>query len=81
MSNILGAMATDSITGFKGRVTGVAHYISGCSQALLVPKVGDDGKLPEGHWFDVQRLEIDTLSAITLDNHATPGPDKAPPKR
>lgn len=77
---MLGSTARDRITGFTGVVMGVCDYLSGCSQALLVPPM-QDGKLPESQWFDVQRLEDTGAERIVLDNGATPGCDKAAPKR
>lgn len=74
-----GTKAKDIITGFTGIVTGRTHYISGCSQLLLVPGLDKDGKLQEGAWFDEQRVEaIEGAPSITLDNSKTPGPDRAP---
>lgn len=81
MSNILGTTQRDKITGFSGVVAGFCQYISGCNQALLVPKVDEKGDFKEPHWFDVQRLEQVGTEVITLDNGATPGFDKAAPKR
>lgn len=77
---MLGLTVRDRITGFTGVVTGHCRYISGCHQALVVPRM-QDGKLPESQWFDVQRLEDVGEGRIVLDNGDTPGCDKAAPKR
>lgn len=78
----LGAFAQDRISGFRGRVTGRAEYISGCTQILLVPRVSDDGASRESAWFDEQRLDVEEgQGVITLDNSETPGPDRPAPKR
>jgi hypothetical protein len=78
----LGHTYRDKITGFRGVAVGVVQYLSGCNQALLAPKCGDDGSLRESQWFDLQRLElIDQVPPVTLDNGATPGCDRAAPKR
>lgn len=78
----LGVTAKDKITGFQGVVTGRCEYISGCDQALLIPKVDEKGSHRDGHWFDVQRLEvIPSEPTITLDNGATPGCDMPAPIR
>ena len=74
----LGTKAKDMITGFEGYVTGLVDYLTGCSQALLVPRMKKDGTLPEGQWFDVQRLETLSARRIRLDNGVTPGSDRAP---
>lgn len=76
---ILGKPYRDRITGFSGVAIGFVTYISGCNQALLSPKVGDDGALREAVWFDVQRMEPIDGPTIVLDNGATPGADKAAP--
>lgn len=78
----LGVTVKDKVTGFSGVVTGVVYYITGCNQALVVPKVGKDGSQREAQWFDWQRLDIDRKAKrVVLDNGATPGFDKAAPKR
>jgi hypothetical protein len=80
--SLLGRYGEDRITGFRGRITGVVTYLSGCVQVLLAPKVGEDNKLPDGHFFDIQRIKVDdTVVRMTLDNAATPGFDKLPPSR
>lgn len=81
MKTVLGMTMRDTITGFSGVVTGRAEYISGCAQALLVPKVKDDGALPESHWFDEQRLELLLADQVVLKNGDTPGCDREAPKR
>lgn len=78
---MLGKPVKDIITGFVGHITGVAYYISGCNQALVQPKVKEDGSLKEGSWFDFQRLEPLPGNAVKLDNGDTPGCDMEAPKR
>jgi ascorbate-specific PTS system EIIC-type component UlaA len=77
----LGATYRDKITGFKGVCTGHCQYISGCSQALLAPKIGKDGNAKAAEWFDVQRLDRVKSEIITLDNQQTPGADVPAPIR
>ena len=77
----LGKSYRDKITGFEGVATGHAQYISGCNQALLAPKVDADGGLRNSQWFDVQRLMVVEGATVVLDNGATPGCDRAAPKR
>jgi hypothetical protein len=77
----LGIRAMDRITGFSGVATGRATYLTGCTQILLAPQIDPSGAFREPHWFDEQRLEVDYDSMpLTLDNGATPGPDKPAPK-
>jgi len=77
----LGAEYRDKIGGFKGVCTGYCEYLSGCNQALLIPRVGKDGKAPDGAWYDVQRLERVGKKIVKLDNSKTPGCDMAAPIR
>jgi hypothetical protein len=82
MKAILGATARDIITGFSGVVVGRVEYLTGCNQALLQPKVKDDGALVESVWIDEQRLEpVAGVARVKLDNGATPGFDRPAPKR
>ncbi len=76
----MGSPVSDVITKVDGVVTGIATYISGCTQALITRKVGDDGKVKDQIWIDIQRLEA-TGDAIRLDNGKTPGCDIPAPKR
>ncbi|WP_369913935.1 hypothetical protein AB8810_12975 [Xanthomonas sp. NCPPB 3005] len=79
MSNrILGSTVTDRITGFNGVAVGHVEYLTGCNQTLVVPRVDSEGKLREGQWFDDQRLQVNELASVWLDNSATPGHDAAP---
>jgi hypothetical protein len=77
----LGRTVKDRITGFTGVVTGHVVYISGCNQVLVAPPVDKDGKVPDSHWFDEQRVEYVGGERIVLDNTNTPGPDREAPKR
>jgi hypothetical protein len=73
----LGQKAKDVITGFEGRVTGKAQYLTGCEQALLAPGLKADGDLIGGNWFDEDRLVITDEAMIELPQTAN-GPDLAP---
>lgn len=78
----LGMEIKDEITGFKGVVTGLVDYISGCNQALITPPIEKKtGKIQESQWLDVQRLKQIGKRVIKLDNAETPGCDAPAPKR
>lgn len=77
----LGMQVKDRITEFTGTVVGIINYISGCNQALIVPKVKKDGTITPGEWFDVQRLEVVSTKRIVLNNDKTPGFDQLPTRR
>jgi len=79
---VLGSTVSDKITGFGGVVIGHVQYLTGCNQALVLPKCKPDGAYPDPTWIDEQRLVVDdAVPVVALDNGPSPGFDKAPPKR
>lgn len=78
-----GVTVEDRITKFRGVVTGMVTYITGCDQALVAPQgLNEKGEIRDSAWVDIQRLVVDTsVPKIVLDNTASPGPDKPAPKR
>ena len=70
---VLGMTYEDKITGFTGVCTGICSYLTGCSQALILPRgKGDDHK--EGRWLDIQRLVLDEdKDIVVLDNEDNAG--------
>ncbi len=61
-NSLMGREAEDRITGFKGFITGIASYITGCDQCLLQPKTKKK-EYVEGRWFDANRIIIDIDSS------------------
>jgi hypothetical protein len=55
--NNLGKQARDKITGFEGIIIGKIHFLFGCDQYGIAPKV-TDGKVNDTNWFDEGRVEI-----------------------
>jgi hypothetical protein len=55
---LIGHYGKDIITGFHGRITGCASYITGCDQVCLTPPMKDDGKIEDGRWYDVNRINL-----------------------
>ena len=55
---MLGLPVKDRVTGFSGVVTTVSFDLYGCVQLVVTPEAGKDGKLEDGRWFDVTRLEV-----------------------
>lgn len=47
----------DRLTGFKGKITGHADYITGCDQYLVQPDTAK-GEWKDARWFDEGRLKI-----------------------
>jgi len=74
----LGDTVIDTITGFKGRVTGRAEYISGCIQYSVTPPVNKDGEMSDSNWIDEQRIEI--LESKQVVGRPTGGPQADAPK-
>ena len=79
----LGDKVKDVISGFMGRTTGRAEYITGCVQFLVMPdKVGKEGKFLEGHWFDEDRLrKVVKTKRLTLKKGGTSKRLKGGPQR
>ena len=54
----LGKTVADTVTGFRGTLTGIAQYLDGTSQGCVAaPSV--DGKMGEVGWIDSARLVRD----------------------
>lgn len=51
----LGARARDKITGFQGKITGRADYLTGCRQYVLE---GLAQGAPHSAWLDEDRVEL-----------------------
>ena len=56
--DLLGKEVKDRVSGFEGTVVTVSFDLFGCIQAIVKPPVDKDGKLGDGHWFDIHRLEV-----------------------
>lgn len=53
----LGTRQRDRVTGFSGTITSICFDINGCIQGCVKPAVDKDGKIPDGYWIDLDRLE------------------------
>ena len=67
----LGNQVEDVITGFTGIATAKVEYINGCTQFCVTPK-SRDGKMPDGEYFDHQRLRF-VAEALALPSSDTGG--------
>jgi len=74
----LGDKVRDTITGFEGRVTGRAEYISGCIQYAVTPPVNKDGEMADANWIDEQRIEI--IESKSVIGRPSGGPQADAPK-
>lgn len=75
----LGLKVRDKITGYEGIATAKVEYINGCIQFCVKPKVGADGKMPEGEYLDVHQLEV-VNDGIEIEPSPTGGPQRDCPK-
>ena len=55
---LLGKRAEDRVTGFSGIISTIAFDLYGCIQATIMPPMKEDGTVPDGRWYDVNRLKI-----------------------
>jgi len=53
----LGKLGSDKVTGFKGTITAITHYLNDRSQYLLEAE-SVKGKTPEMCWVVEDRLQI-----------------------
>lgn len=77
----LGMKVKEAVTGYVGVVTGIATYLTGCTQALVVPeKLDKDGDMRKGEWLDVERLTV-IPGRVKLATSPTGGPQSNQPRR
>lgn len=58
----LGIEVYSKISGFRGIITSRSQHLNGCDRYWIQPKVGEDGKLPEGLWFDDGEIVIKKIA-------------------
>lgn len=79
----LGDEVVDKVSGFRGIVTGVASYISGCDQVSVTARLKKDGGEPAHMWFDIGRAKVKIAGKVSLESvqvEKTGGPQNSPPK-
>lgn len=57
-AEVLGCKARDRVTGFEGVITTLSFDLYGCVQYILSPPMNSSGEIPQGAWFDVNRVEV-----------------------
>jgi hypothetical protein len=70
----------DPITGFRGTVTAMAEYVTGCKQFLVTPKYKKN-QTQDGQWFDEPRLELVKYSKKYKVKSDDGGPECNAPKK
>jgi len=83
---LIGTVATDKATGFKGKIIHLTLHISGCLHALIQPRghVKKTGAMIEPCDFDIRRLsgrKIPKLTASQLKKSQKKKPSPAPVPR
>lgn len=58
--DLLGRKIKCRVTHYEGTATGISFDLYGCVQVAIQPKIDKDGKIPDGRWLDVGRLESDS---------------------
>jgi hypothetical protein len=53
-----GDEVVETITGFKGTITGSVYYLTGCNQYLVVAKAKDEFSEGKSVWYDEGRLKL-----------------------
>jgi hypothetical protein len=59
-----GDEVVETITGFKGTITGSVYYLTGCNQYLVVAKAKDEISEGKAIWYDEGRLKLVKSEAI-----------------
>lgn len=79
---VLGCLAEDLITGFRGIVIGKVEYLYGCSQVCLTPPA-EDGKTRPSEWFDAGRVKWRGVGVNPADVQGDKpgGPNRDAPRR
>lgn len=62
--SVLGYPVRDRVTGFAGIATSVSFDLYGCVQVIVHPGLQADGKLGEQTWFDLNRLELTSVTPV-----------------
>lgn len=84
MDDLRGCTAKDTITGFKGIVTGMSYHLNGCVYVNVTPKMGKKDRKnntpPALHSFPAGQVKVYGSDDADAPNPVTPKPEskKAP---
>lgn len=67
----MGDGVRDTISGFRGVVLARTEHATGCNQVFVLPESESTSKVPEGAWFDVERIEV--MEPQVLQVRSRPG--------
>lgn len=62
----LGARVKDTLTGFHGIVISRVEYLTGCNQVFILPESEKPNELKDGHWFDIERVQLIHEKAVDI---------------
>lgn len=74
----LGDKVRDMLTDFTGVVLGRSEHITGCNQVFVLPSSEKQNEIKDGHWFDIERIELIEAGAIKVSERLG-GADIPPP--
>lgn len=69
----LGKEVRGRVSGLQGIVTSRSENLYGCNRYYVQPRVGTDGKVPDGWWTDEMDLEV-VGAGVTRTPANTGGP-------
>jgi hypothetical protein len=69
----LGCEVVSKISGFKGILTSRSEHLNGCNRYWVAPKVGKDGKLPDGYWMDEAEIKVTKATKLKPKNQERGG--------
>ncbi len=75
----LGQEVKEKVTGFIGIAIARVEYINGCIQYCVKPKMGQDGRMPEGEYIDEKMLTIES-DGVWIESGNTGGEMRDKPK-
>ena len=77
---VLGCKARNKVTGFEGTVTGVIHYLTGCTHYGLT-SMGTAKDESKTNWYDESEIDRVGASVVTLNKRSVPDSSPGPAPR
>lgn len=69
----LGSEVKSDVCGFTGIATSRSEHLNGCNRYWVQPKIGKDGKMPDGNWLDEPELIVIKKPKMKRNNDERPG--------
>lgn len=77
----LGDKVKDTVSGFKGIVTGRTTFLPGCVRCGITSDKLSGGKPIDTMWFDEPQLVVISANKVKEGNHTTGGPCPSIPNK